>query len=169
MFLNRSARAFTAAGARKFKNLHAKSREFQPKNCAVSAPNARVTCERRAQNQQRCSSRSAAYASSFCAVLEGAGRVSRAKVAPKFIETFAISREKSKILVFNARQNAPADCANDVRLVHRSSNDGSLRCAPCACISGRELRRFSKFFTQNRANFKFFNRKTAQFRRRTRA
>ena len=29
MFFNRSARAFAAAGARKFKNLHAKSREFR--------------------------------------------------------------------------------------------------------------------------------------------
>ena len=43
------ARASAAVAALIFKFLHAKSRDFRPQNCAISAPNARSSHHKRAQ------------------------------------------------------------------------------------------------------------------------
>ena len=109
MFFNESARAFAAAGAQKFKNLHAKSREFRPQNCAILAPDAHTRRGRGAQNQCTCLAGRATPSCDFCTVSAGAGRVSRAKSAPNFIETSEISTVKSDVFAAKRAANNTAE------------------------------------------------------------
>ena len=67
-----------------------KSRELQPQNCAISAPKVRATRKKRAQSQRTWIWCCMANVCNFCACLAGSGRVSRAKIAPNFIDNFAV-------------------------------------------------------------------------------
>ena len=75
------ARESVAVMALISKFLHAKSRDFRPQNCAISAPNARSTRNKRAQNQIMHFMCRATLFCEFFTVFAGAGRVSRAKIA----------------------------------------------------------------------------------------
>ena len=97
MFFNQSARAVAAAGAQKFKNLHAKSREFRAQNCAILAPDARTKRGRGAQKQCTSLAGRATPSCDFCTVSAGAGRVSRRKSAPSFIGISEVPTEKSEV------------------------------------------------------------------------
>ena len=90
MFFNESARAVAAAGAQKFKNLHAKSREFRPQNCAISVPTVRAGRKKCAQTHSKGFKSHATHCCASGQGFAGAGRVSRAKIALKLIETLAI-------------------------------------------------------------------------------
>ena len=85
-----------AAIALKLQNFRAKPREFQPQNCAISAPNVRAMRKEDAQSQCACLARRGTHACIFCEDSAGSGRVSRAKIAPNFFEIFAIFTENRK-------------------------------------------------------------------------
>ena len=96
-----------AAIALIFKILHAKSREFRPQNCAISVLNVRKACKKSAQKQAGCLLRRVAHILTFCEVFASAGRVLRAKSAPKLIENFGISIDNREFWLQNSRQKTP--------------------------------------------------------------
>ena len=93
VLLVRLVRASVAAVALNFKILHAKLRAIQLQNCAISVPKVRAGRKRSAQTHSKGVCRRAMHSCAFRIAFAGAGRVSRAKIAPKFGDTFAISTE----------------------------------------------------------------------------
>ena len=83
-------RASVAALLLIFKILHAKSREFRTQNCAISAPTVRAGRKKCAQTLSKGFKGRAAHSCASGQGFAAAGRVLRAKIAPKLIETLAI-------------------------------------------------------------------------------
>ena len=83
-------RASVAAVVLLFKILHAESREFRPRNCAVSVLKVRARRKIFAQTNLKDFEGRATHVCAFGQGFAGAGSVSRAKNAPKLIETLAI-------------------------------------------------------------------------------
>ena len=63
--------------------------------------------KKRAQKQDGCLLRRVAHILTFCEVFASAGRVLRAKSAPKLIENFGISIDNREFWLQNARRKAP--------------------------------------------------------------
>ena len=82
-----------AATALNLTVLHAKSREFRPQNYTNSLPHETARRNGSAQTHSKNDCRRAMHSCALRLAFAGAGRVSRAKIAPKFGDTFAISTE----------------------------------------------------------------------------
>ena len=152
-----------AAIAQIFKILHAKSRVFRPQ-ITLSVPNVRARRKRSALTHSKGFRCSAMHSCAFRDALAGAGRVLRAKPAPKLVEHLAIQPKITGSECKVSRQKASLSSRKPAHLVQRTSDDH--RCLSCAsCARQRpQSRRFFKYCMQNRA---FFDRKFAHFRCRT--
>ena len=153
-----------AAIAQILKILYAKSHVFRPQICALSVPNVRARRKRSALTHSKGFQRRAMHSCAFRDAFLGAGRVLRAKPAPKLVEHLAIQPKITGSECKISRHKASLSSQKPAHLVQRTLDDHLyLSCASCA-RQRPQSRRFSKFCMQNRA---FFDRKFAHFRRRT--
>ena len=117
-------RASVAAIVPIFKILHAKSRAFRPQICAIAAPNVRASHMKCAQTHSKHFRRHATLSSASREAFAGAGRVSRPKTAPKFIETSASSTENHGFWIQNFEAKGIAElrknCASCAECVGQS-------------------------------------------------